>query len=592
MKNSVSISFVREALLLLFLLCLGLFSQVAYGEEAFTYQVRIDVRDTYRELLENNLEIMLWRNNTQMNLDQLRRIYGKTPEGIRNLLATEGYFSPKIMPSLEKVGSSWLAKFKVEAGEPVLVEKFALRIEGVIKSNDSALSSIREKILNKWSLNAGKEFRQLEWEQAKRTALQAFLMAQYPGAKIAASQATVDIKQHKVALELVLDSGPEFTFGKLEISGLKRYPASMIEQMSPIESGELFSQLKLLDFQTQLQNSAFFSSALVEADADSAHPKMVPIKVEVVELQPKKLGFGFGYSTNIGKRFQTDYQDINFRNKAWGLRSKLKLETYSQSIDGELQFPMAQDGYRDSLNSGYERMNVQGEITTKYVAGAKRSRLTGNIDSAITLQYQTEWQNVAGFDINKVQALIPGYSWTQRNVDDAFFPTRGYVVNWQISGAKRGLLSDRDFIRGYGKLTGYYPLSERDNLMFRGELGAVVARVRQDIPTDVLFRAGGDQSIRGYAYQSLGVRQGNAIVGGRSLAVATAEYTHWFSSKWGSAIFYDVGNALDSWKSTKAVEGYGLGARWKSPVGPLNLDLAYGREVKKTRIHFSVGLAF
>src|SRR5690606_27399262 len=105
----------------------------------------------------------------------------------------------------------------------------------------------------------------------------------------------------------------------------------------------------------------------------------------------------------------------------------------------------------------------------------------------------------------------------------------------------------------------------------RGEMGGVAAKTRNDIPSDFLFRAGGDQSVRGYAYQSLGVSQGNAIVGGRYLGVATAEYTHWISSQWGAAVFYDVGNAVDSWKVTKAAQGYGMGARWKSPVGPLNL---------------------
>lgn len=569
-----------------------LFCRMAYGEEAFSYEVRIDIRKEYLNLFENNLEIMQWRINPRMNLDQLRRIHARTPDAMRELLATEGYFSPQITESLEKGAAGWVAAFKVNPGEPALVDRFNIRIEGPIQSNPAEAAALHEKMSAKWPLGPGKQFRQAEWEGAKRRALQMLLVERYPGAQITHSSATVDPEQRLVVLELVLDSGPEFTLGELDISGLQRYPASIVERLSPIKPGEPFSQHKLLDFQSRLQDSPYFSGALVEVETDPTMPERVPVKVMLTEMPSKKVGFGIGYSTNTGERLQVDYQDLYLKGLGWGFHSKLKLETKNQSLDGEFQLPLALDGYRDSLNAGYERMSVQGETTRKYVTGAKRSRVLGNIETALSLQYQTESQSVSGASENNVQALTAGYGWTQRKVDDVLFPTRGYLVNWQISGAKRPFLSDRDFIRGYGKLTWFYPLGERDNLMLRGELGAVAAKTRNDIPSDFLFRAGGDQSVRGYAYQSLGVREGNAIVGGRYLGVATAEYTHWISSQWGAAVFYDAGNAVDSWKVTKAAQGYGVGARWKSPVGPLNLDLAHGRDVKKTRLHFSVGFAF
>lgn len=565
---------------------------MAYGEEAFSYSARIDIQEEYRKLLENNLEIMQWRTNPRMNLDQLRRIHARTPDAMRELLATEGYFSPRITGLLEKEAAGWVAAFKVSPGEPALVERFDIRIEGTIQSNPAEAGALLEKMNAKWLLEAGQQFRQAAWEDAKRRALQLLLVERYPGARITHSSATVDPQQHRATLELVLDSGPAFTLGELDISGLQRYPASMVERLNPIKPGDSYSQQKLLAFQSRLQDSPYFSGALVEVETDPAMPERVPVKVTLTETPSRKVGFGIGYSTNTGERLQADYRDLYLEGLGWGFHSKLKLETRNQSLDGEFQLPLAADGYRDSLNAGYERMSIQGETTNKYVTGAKRSRVLGNIETALSLQYQTESQSVSGASVNNVQALTLGYGWTQRKVDDVLFPTRGYLVNWQISGAKRSSLSDRDFIRGYGKLTWFYPLGERDNLMLRGELGAVAAKTRNDIPTNFLFRAGGDQSVRGYAYQSLGIREGNAIVGGRYLGVATAEYTHWISSQWGAAVFYDAGNAVDSWNDTSTVQGYGLGARWKSPVGPLNLDLAYGRAVRKMRLHFSVGFAF
>jgi len=57
-------------------------------------------------------------------------------------------------------------------------------------------------------------------------------------------------------------------------------------------------------------------------------------------------------------------------------------------------------------------------------------------------------------------------------------------------------------------------------------------------------------------------------------------------------VFYDVGDAADTRQSFSAREGTGVGARWRSPVGPVNLDLAYGRQTDAYRVHFSLGFAF
>jgi translocation and assembly module TamA len=112
------------------------------------------------------------------------------------------------------------------------------------------------------------------------------------------------------------------------------------------------------------------------------------------------------------------------------------------------------------------------------------------------------------------------------------------------------------------------------------------------VPSTFLFRAGGDQSVRGYAYQELGVREDDATVGGRYLATGSAELQYWFKPPWGMAVFYDAGNAADNLADLKPKVGYGVGARWRSPAGPINVDVAYGKAVHKVRLHFSLGFTF
>ena len=126
----------------------------------------------------------------------------------------------------------------------------------------------------------------------------------------------------------------------------------------------------------------------------------------------------------------------------------------------------------------------------------------------------------------------------------------------------------------------------------RGEIGRTFTPSRDELPEDFLFRAGGARSNRGYAYQSLGVQEGDAVVGGRYIFTATAEYVHWLNDQWGAAVFTDIGDADDSVKALDANPSYGVGARFKTPAGPLGLDLAYAQNPRKFRISFSVTVAF
>ena len=120
----------------------------------------------------------------------------------------------------------------------------------------------------------------------------------------------------------------------------------------------------------------------------------------------------------------------------------------------------------------------------------------------------------------------------------------------------------------------------------------VAARSRDGIPLDFLFRTGGSSSVRGYGYESLGVRQGTAVVGGRYLAVGSVELTRWLTPNWGGAVFVDAGSASDSAQDYKASVGYGAGARLRTPVGPLSMDVALAQETRTLRLHFNLSIPF
>ncbi len=564
----------------------------SFQAAAFSYAVELDVPEAYRAMLRDNLEIERWRDNPRMDGPQLQRLAARTRGQVVTLMESEGFYAPSVEVSLERDKAEPTVRIRVEPGAPVRVGKVTLEFRGAIAARPAGEKPSPQALRERWPLKSGAVFRQGAWEDAKRATLRALLVERYPAARIVTSRASVDPQALRADLELVLDSGPPYRFGATEIHGLKRYPASIVRNLNPIKLGADYSQSALFELQARLQNSGYFDRVSVEAATANAPPGAVPVVVTLVEAKRKRVGLGAGVSSDTGMRGQIEYQDNNIAGRGLRLLTALKLDKTAQSASVTLSPPVRPDGARDSIGASLTKSDLQGEKTRTFALDGKRTRMVGSIERSAGLQYQVETRQVAGVPTDDNQALVPYYAWTLRKVDSLLAPQRGYVLNLQLGAAAQHVLSDRSFARAYAKWTGFYPIGTRATLILRAEAGAVLAGGRDGIPSSYLFRTGGDQSVRGYAYQSLGVAEGSAVVGGRLLGVASAELVRWLTPTWGAAVFYDVGDAADTRQSFSAREGTGVGARWRSPVGPVNLDLAYGRQTDAYRVHFSLGFAF
>jgi translocation and assembly module TamA len=230
--------------------------------------------------------------------------------------------------------------------------------------------------------------------------------------------------------------------------------------------------------------------------------------------------------------------------------------------------------------------------TERYAFGAQSIQQRGSIEQRLSLQWQKEHLRPDGVAESVSIALVPNVMWTWRNVDNPLNPQRGTVIQAQIGGATKAIVSDQNFLRLHSRVQQFIPLGKNNTLILHGEIGYTAAESRQGIPQDYLFRTGGTGSVRGYSYQSLGVKEGAAIVGGRYLAVGSIEATHWLDESWGVAAFVDAGDAVDSLQDVRLAVGYGLGGRWRSPAGPLGVDLAYGQRTSEIQLHFSLAIPF
>jgi translocation and assembly module TamA len=589
-------------------------AQALAEERTVHYDVRIDAPRALRELLQNNLDLVRWRDNAKVDLEQLRRLVRLAPEQVQTLVATEGYYTPKVTASLDTSGKTPVAHVNVDPGPAVKVSDVDIELRGFAPFDHGSAPFDAASLRNHWTLPVGARFRTADWEAAKRGLLRQVTQSRFPRAQLVESNATVDPDKRQARLKVVIDSGPDVHFGALEIQGLQRYPASLITNLNQIHPGDEYSEAALQALQGRLQDTGYFSTVEVSADmspvlsqqvsqlnqgtapsqtgapSQPTGPTTLPVLVRVTENKRKNVSVGAGYSTNTGMRAQATYDDLSVFGKR--MKNSLVYEQKQQTVRTDFYWPVTSNGYRNSVGAGYQRLDAEGQVTRTTSIDATRAWGSPLLERSLTLQALTEQVTIDDLPTTRAKALPLTFSITRRHLDSLVQPTDGFIINAQLGAALLPILTDQRFVRTYTRFLDYHPLGAKGTVILRGEFGAVLSKDKVGVPSTFLFRAGGDQSVRGYGYQQLGIPVGSAITGGRYLLTASAEYDYWFHPPWGAAVFYDVGNAADNFSDLKPKVGYGVGARWRSPVGPINVDVAYGKAVHKVRLHFSLGFTF
>lgn len=557
-----------------------------------TVAIRLDAPDEVRELLERYVRLL---RSDELALPSVAAdrtaMVRRARREVSSLLATEGYFSPTVRIDRSDT-EVW--ELRVEPGPRTTIREVDIAFEGDIVTADTSGGRASPELLRAgWSLPAGAPFRQQDWDRAKQNLLDAVSARYYAAARIVHSRAEIDPDQHTARLAVRIDSGPPFYLGDLDVSGLKTLPEDLVQRYGHglLRRGQPYDREALLAFQSGLQNAPNFASVIVDIERDPALASAVPVRVQIAEALPKRLSFGVGMSTNTGYRVEASYRDTNLFARAWELSTGLRLEQRRQSAYADVFLPPA-GRHRDSFGMLLDRSDLEGLKIESQAVGVARKTLRGDIETQLALRYQHEKISPDGAESRATDTLTANWTWIKRDVDDLLDPTRGYVLEFQLGGGAAIALAEQDFVRLYSRFARYQPVGERDVFIVRGEAGATLANSRTGIPQDFLFRTGGAQSVRGYAYQSLGVREGSATVGGRYLGTASAEYVRWFEPQWGAAFFVDVGDAADERADFSLRTGYGVGARWRSPAGPLAIDLAWGHDERKLRLHFGVAIAF
>ena len=579
----------------------------ASGAAAFTLQVRAPKE--VRDYLEKHLELQRFRAFPDLQERELSRLLGAADANARELLATLGYFTPDIQIDLANTPDDRRTPraivVTVDPGERTTIKALDLKFQGDIEKGPTT-SRPEARARAAWSLNPGESFAQEAWDGAKKNALRALQKRRYPTASLANSRADIDADTYQAALSATFDSGPAYRFGPLHLKGMKRYDAEGIKNIARLPTGAVYDETELLDAQQRLASSGYFDAVFLTLDPDAQQPGAAPVTAQVREAPLQKAIFGIGVSTDSGMRLSLDHTYNQLPWLGWRALTKLSFDREAKVLGTEWTALPGANGWRWVAGA-----QLQREATGDYQVNSTqwrfgRSQSTDHIDRNYALQYDSAVSQ-GPMAPPESTALSLNTGWTGRYFDSKTAPASGWGLAAEF-GVGTTLRPERDpFVRALARGLYFQPLakvtapdgsSRRARIALRTEVGAVLARPGAQIPVTQLFLTGGDTTVRGYSLRSIGARtESDQLFGGRYLAVASAEWQRPLVfggtvSDFESALFVDVGAVADRLADLHARVGVGAGLRWRSPVGPLQTDLAYGVQAKQLRLHLRLGFTF
>ena len=515
---------------------------------------------------------------------KIKQQFRRSPAMLEKAARALGYYHIKIEKKLSFKESCWQARFEIEPGEPVLIESANIKITG-----EASKEPAFKKILAENPLRSGSQLHHGEYENLKRqietlAAEKGFFDGRFNQAVV-----SVDTKSNKAFIILEYDSGKRYRIGRLEIQQ-KDYHDQLLERYINVKSGDYYDSSALTKLHKNLSDSGYFQQVTIKQDFKNAVDNNIDVKVELESRKRTAYSVGIGAATDTGPRVKASFERRRVNRRGHRFNSELMLSEVDSSIGLEYIIPTHYPHVQQvSFRTSYQEINTDTSESDITKIGFRTLGSRNKWTESIYLDWVSE-NSTINDELVSADLLVPGISWTRTKADNRLKPRKGYRASLELRGADEALLSDASFIQLLAAAKWIQPLGN-GRLLLRADTGFSLTDDFTELPASYRFYAGGDQSVRGYEYQSLGpVSDDGDIDGGEYLVTGSIEYDHPIINNWSAAVFWDAGNAFDDW-SVDFKQSAGMGIRWHSPIGPIRLDLAIPDDTSEDdyRLHFSMG---
>ncbi|TAL85642.1 MAG: outer membrane protein assembly factor [Rhodanobacter sp.] len=521
---------------------------------------------------------------------QASRLYQRAPAQAQSALRPYGYYDASVSGDLRHVGNDWQVTLHVKPGEPVKVSQVELRLDKTaaaiapIRHAQHAIERLKGKPLNDATY------------EAARDALSAQLTANgFLDARLVTHRVEVTRADRRAVIKLAWDTGPRYRYGKVDFEGSQFNPG-FLDRYVPFKSGDYFSQDQLLALQQALNGADYFAVVNVLPGVDEARHGVVDVSVQLAPAKRTIYTGGpfIGTDTGLGVRGGIERRWVNRNGHKW--KNELVLAQRLKTLSTLYTIPLPGPNQRsynvganfrdsDTITSQSRTLELVGNETRQW-RGWIRTLGAHALDGTFTVGKRgNEPDNTPGIEHGRSAEVFAEASLSRKQADNPGFVHRGWSLSLAARSTAGSLLSDASFsqLTADAKWIRAFGAKQRNRLILRGSAGVTWTNDFTALPPQLRFFAGGDRSVRGYGYQSIGPRNSyDRVIGGQNLLVFSTEVEHYFTRDWGMAAFVDTGNAFTGTDYRPKI-GAGLGVRWRSPVGMIRVDV--GTPIHDPRKH-------
>ena len=540
------------------------------------------------EIVAANVRAFLTIDDEGCDADQsmVRRQFAAAPAQIESALQAYGYYAAAVESSLEVGEGCWTAVFRIEPGERVLIRNLDVRVDGAA-STDAAFIAAQ----NNSPLRTGAPLRHFQYEALKQQFQNLARDRGYASARFTANR--IDIYPLELTADVTLhfESGDRYRFGEVVVEqNILR--EEFVTNFVQIKPGDPYDNALLTSTYVALTDSGYFDVIDVRPQPPDHENRTIDVTMALGGVPRRLINYGVGFSTDTGPRFRFGRNIRRWNERGHQLGVNAQLSPVVSEVTAIYRYPVGDPRYEwVSFDGGIKRENTDTAESETLAFGARRvvERPSGWSRTQLMSLLIEDFE--VGGQEGRSRLLMPELDWSRLRTDSAVRPSHGSKTDFELRVAGDTLGSDTSFIQAVASTKWITSLSNRARVIARGRLGVTWEDDFEDLPPSVRFYAGGDTSIRGYEFKSLGPTDAaGQVIGGSRIAVASIEYEHPIRERWSFAVFVDSGNAFTN-GDFDAKTSAGIGTRWLSPLGPIRLDIGVPINDPEhgARIHVSLG---
>ena len=500
-----------------------------------------------------------------------------------------GYYELEYDADLRNIQDCWALDIKLTPGNPVLVKEVRIEIHGEGRQDD-----IFKDLYDKPGIKVGNRLNHGRYETLKARFGTLASMHGYFDAEFQHSQISIDTKERTAIIELIYNTGPRYRIGEINLRH-SILNDDFVRRYFNIKEGDYYDSDELLELRNMYNSSNYFSVATVAPDMQSLKDGQAPLNINLEARKRHEYSVGLGAATDTGPRVTLGFDDRYVNARGHAIAADVNAAEKKTSALLAYSIPMRRPAYEFvRIYTGYDREITDSKRSYKDTYGTSFTHYQDNKWlQTYALDFEQEDSTIGSNPEKRTNLLVPSVAITRTKTDGSPYPLWGWTVLAKLSGSPQSLGSDFSFVQAHLRAK-YVKGFSFGRILLRTELGSTQLKDFSELPASVRFYAGGDSSVRGYDYESLGptetIEGEEVVVGGNNLLVNSIEYDYLFKdTKWAAAVFFDAGNAAND-TEIDVMRGAGVGARWISPIGPIRIDVAKALDGDEGwRLHISMG---